>query len=335
VQVIMAIQKCYLHLNHAIFLLLLKSNELISYGIRNGCVLPYPAHQELDLTIQSFCIMVCDMNTLVMKFGGAAVANPRQFARIADIVLSRRQKYQRIVVVVSAMGDTTDELISLALQVNPEPPRREYDMLVSVGERISISLLAMALAAKQHQAVSFTGSQSGIITCHRHTDARIIDVRPNRLLPVLDNGQVAIVAGFQGVSRKGEITTLGRGGSDTSAVALAVALGATKVEFFKDVPGIFSCDPKENPQAQLLPRLSYDATLDILNKGAEVLQQRSVELARRNGVLLHVLSFQDFDLKTSIQAEESLGTLVGSPDTIRLNHFIYEEEYESPVHTND
>ena len=175
------------------------------------------------------------MKTLVMKFGGAAVATPQHFSKIADIILQRLKEYNRIAVVVSAMGDTTNQLISLATQVNDTPPRREYDMLVSVGERISISLLAMALAAKKHSAVSFTGSQSGIITCSNHSEARIVDVKPHRLLPVLDSGSVVIVAGFQGVSKQGEITTLGRGGSDTSAVALAIALGAIKVEFYKDV----------------------------------------------------------------------------------------------------
>lgn len=234
------------------------------------------------------------MSTLIMKFGGAAVASPNQFARIAEIILQRRQEYDRIAVVVSAMGDTTNQLISLANEVNGDPPRREYDMLVSVGERISISLLAMALAAKKHQAVSFTGSQSGIITCENHSDARIVDVRPHRLIPVLDSGSVVIVAGFQGVSRSGEITTLGRGGSDTSAVALGVALGAERVEFFKDVVGIFDKDPKQDSSARLFPELTYDKALEIVQKGARVLQPRSIELACKNGMPLHVMAFADF-----------------------------------------
>lgn len=229
-----------------------------------------------------------------MKFGGAAVATPQHFSKIADIVLQRRKEYSRIAVVVSAMGNTTNQLISLANEVNPDPPRREYDMLVSVGERISISLLAMALSAKNHQAVSFTGSQSGIITCGNHSDARIVDVRPYRLLPVLDAGSVAIVAGFQGVSRNGEITTLGRGGSDTSAVALAVALGAEKVDFYKDVPGVFSDDPKVDSNAQFFSELTYDQALAIIDKGAKILQARSVGLAQKNEMPLHVMSFDDF-----------------------------------------
>lgn len=246
------------------------------------------------------------MDTLVMKFGGSAVATPGHFARVAEVVLQRRSAYRRLVVVVSAMGDTTDQLISLAHQVNASPPKREYDMLISVGERISISLLAMALEAKGlRQAVSLTGSQSGIITCGRHSDARIIDVRPRRLLSVLDSGAIAIVAGFQGVSAQGEITTLGRGGSDTSAVALAAALGAKKVEFFKDVNGVYTDDPKTHPHASLLPQLSYESAQQIIARGADVLHSRSVSLAHKNGILLHVRSFLD------LKAESNSGTIVG------------------------
>lgn len=240
------------------------------------------------------------------------MATPQHFSRIADIVMHRRQDYSRIAVVVSAMGDTTNQLISLAKEVNQDPPRREYDMLVSVGERISISLLAMALAAKDHQAVSFTGSQSGIITCGNHSDARIVDVRPHRLIPVLDSGSVVIVAGFQGVSRFGEITTLGRGGSDTSAVALALALGASKVEFFKDVPGIFACDPKHDPKAKFFSELTYADALAIIEKGAKVLQARSVELASKNRMPLHVLSFDEF--KPGVPS----GSLIGGHQSERV-----------------
>lgn len=260
------------------------------------------------------------MDTLVMKFGGVAVATPEHFSHIANIILERLQHYRRITVVVSAMGNTTDQLISLAQQVNPDPPRREYDMLVSVGERISISLLAMALAAKNHRAVSFTGSQSGIITCGRHSDARIVDVRPHRLLPILDSGSVAIVAGFQGVSRHGEITTLGRGGSDTSAVALGVALKAAKVEFFKDVPGIFPVDPKKDPSATYHPRLSYEQALAIILQGAKVLQARSVQLAARNSMPLHIRSFQEFS--SGIEA----GTVIEDFNRVLSEQAIYEDD---------
>lgn len=235
------------------------------------------------------------MKTLVMKFGGAAVATPQHFSRIADIIIQRRCDYPRLAVVISAMGNTTDQLIALAHAVNPSPPKREYDMLISVGERVSISLLAMALEAKGlHQAISFTGSQSGIITCQQHSEARIVDVRPRRLLEALDVGAVAIVAGFQGVSVQGEITTLGRGGSDTSAVALAAALGADKVEFFKDVDGLYPEDPKLHSKGEILPELTYEEALQIINKGADVLQARSVALAQRNGIILHVRSFINF-----------------------------------------
>lgn len=230
-----------------------------------------------------------------MKFGGASVATPQHFERIAHIIAQRRQQYRNIAIVVSAMGDTTNQLIALARQVNEDPPRREYDMLVSVGERISISLLAMALATKQLRAVSFTGSQSGIITCEQHSDAKIIDVRPQRLLPVLESGAVIIVAGFQGVSRSGNITTLGRGGSDTSAVALAVALKAERVEFFKDVPGVFSMDPKKHPTAPMFEQLSYKEAFDLASNGAKVLHTRSIQLAWKNQMPLHVRSFETFD----------------------------------------
>jgi len=231
--------------------------------------------------------------TLVMKFGGASVASPEHFARIAQIIIDRKKHYPRIAIVISAMGNTTNQLIALAKQVNPDPPRREFDMLVTVGERISISLLAMALSGAGCEAVSFTGSQSGIITCTQHSEARIIDVRPHRILPVLALGKVAIIAGFQGVSTVGEITTLGRGGSDTSAVALGIALKAEKVEFFKDVPGVFSEDPKINSAANMYTFLSYQDALDIVLKGAKVLHARSIELASKNKLPLHVLTFND------------------------------------------
>lgn len=258
------------------------------------------------------------MKTLVMKFGGAAVATPQHFSRIAEIILHRKREFPRIVVVVSAMGDTTNQLISLATQVNPKPPTREYDMLVSVGERISISLLAMALAAKAHHAVSFTGSQSGIITCGKHSEARIVDVRPHRLLPVLDSGSVAIVAGFQGVSREGEITTLGRGGSDTTAVALGITLKAEKVEFFKDVAGIYTSDPKICPEAELHKQLTYNQAYDLANQGAKVLCGRSIELAKRNGIVLHVQSFDEN------VANGCTGTLISDEKSCRLCPPAYE-----------
>jgi aspartate kinase len=243
---------------------------------------------------------------LVMKFGGASVKTTRSFLKIAKIIKERSLCEKKIVVVVSAMGNTTDKLLELARKVHPNPPSREQDMLVSVGERISISLLSMALANVGIDAVSFTGSQSGVITCENHTDARIVDVKPKRLVEALNLGRIAIVAGFQGVSRKGEITTLGRGGSDTSAVALAVALDAPVVEFYKDVPGIFEADPKKDPKAKVFSQLSYADALQLSKQGAKVLHSRSIELAEKNGVQLSVRSFQN---------PKGAGTLVGSEST--------------------
>ena len=262
--------------------------------------------------------MSCNQDTIVMKFGGASVATPEHFARIADIILLRMRSFRRVVIVISAMGDTTNQLIELAKKVNPEPPRREYDMLVTVGERISISLLAMALARKKQEAVSFTGSQSGIITCNRHSNARIVNVKPYRLFPVLEKEQVAIVAGFQGVSAEGEITTLGRGGSDTTAVALGAALGAAKVEFFKDVPGVFTEDPKKCLQAELCTTLTYEGAMKIINQGAKILHDRCVEMARQNSIPLHVRSFCDFDPGVS------QGTLISDEKISKPLHPIYE-----------
>ncbi len=251
-----------------------------------------------------------------MKFGGASVSKTESFLKIADLIIEKSKLHKKIAVVVSAMGNTTDQLLDLAKQVHPNPPAREQDMLVSVGERISISLLAMALSLKHKEAVSFTGSQSGILTCSDHSNAKIVDVRPNRLHPVLNKGQIAIVAGFQGVSRQGEITTLGRGGSDTTAVALGVALGAPKVEFYKDVPGIFNEDPKKDPNATLFKEMTYQEALQIAEKGGKVLHQRCIELAMKNGVQLSVLSFDNPSVG---------GTLVGA-SAKRGSENYYEDE---------
>jgi aspartate kinase len=257
------------------------------------------------------------MSTLVMKFGGAAVATPEQFAHIANLIIARRAEYSRIVVVVSAMGGTTDQLIQLAKQVHPEPPQREYDMLISVGERISMSLLAMALCLKNQEAVSFTGSQSGIITCQSHSQAHIIDVRPQRIESSLKQGKIVIVAGFQGVSLDKEITTLGRGGSDTSAVALGIALKAPTVEFFKDVPGIFNDDPKQNAYAVCYSHLSYQAALDIVEQGAKILHARAIHLAANNGLPLHVRSFMPSHHNHS-------GTIIFEKEKKRVEIPLYE-----------
>jgi aspartate kinase len=235
-------------------------------------------------------------DTIILKFGGAAVANTEQFSKIAEIILKKSDSF-RVIVVVSAMGDTTDQLLSLAKQVHPCPPPREQDMLVSVGERISISLLAMALHHKNKEAISFTGSQSGIITSSKHSEAQIVEVRPHRILKALDEEKIVIVAGFQGVSKEGEITTLGRGGSDTTAVALGVALGASLVEFYKDVEGVYSADPKKDPQARLFPALTFSQAIEIVEKGAKILHSRCIRLAEKNGLPLQVISFYDPEMK--------------------------------------
>lgn len=253
--------------------------------------------------------------TLIMKFGGASVQTPKHFSNIADIIIRRSLEYPRIVVVVSAMGGMTDHLISLANEVHPSPPRREYDMLVSAGERISISLLAMALAKKNKEAMSFTGSQSGIITSDDHTEAKIIDVKPSRLFASLEEGKIVIVAGFQGVSRQKEITTLGRGGSDTTAVALGIALEAD-VEFYKDVKGIYSSDPKKDPLAKYYQTLTHEEALKIvIESGGKVLHPRALTLASKNNLPLKIHSFED---------QISVGTLVATFLESKCCHSIYE-----------
>ncbi len=257
------------------------------------------------------------MSVLVMKFGGAAVATPQHFSQIADLIIARRQEFAKIVVVVSAMGKTTDQLIQLAQEVHPHPPQREYDMLISVGERISMSLLAMALCRKNQAAVSFTGSQAGIVTTPDHANAQILDVRPHRVMDNLEQGKIVIIAGFQGVSEAKEITTLGRGGSDTTAVALGVALGAQKVEFYKDVPGVFDQDPKQNECAHFYPHLNYQAALDIVNQGARILHPRAIQLAAKNYLLLHVRSFMPLH-------QDHSGTLIFDETTSQVNRPLYE-----------
>eukprot|EP00741_Cyanophora_paradoxa_P022157 tig00021435_g21389.t1 len=231
---------------------------------------------------------------VVLKFGGASVATLEQFQRIADIVISKLSTFERVAVVISAMAGETDRLIGLAKSVNAASPQREVDMLISTGERISCSLLAMALQGKGQRALSFTGSQAGIITDEVHNSANILEVRPIRILKHMNDGEVAVVAGFQGVSIQGEITTLGRGGSDTSAVALAIALGASHVEFYKDVKGVYSADPKKDKGAVFYSHLPFDKAAEMMEAGAKVLHSRAVRLAEANGLPLHVLSFETY-----------------------------------------
>jgi aspartate kinase len=228
---------------------------------------------------------------VVQKYGGSSVADADGIKRVAQRIVVTRKAGHSVVVVVSAMGDSTDELHNLARQVSPLPPARELDMLLTSGERISMALLAMAIANLGLSARSFTGSQAGVITDDVHGKARIIDVTPGRISGALADGAIPIVAGFQGVSATGkDITTLGRGGSDTTAVALAAALNADVCEIYTDVDGIFTADPRIVPTARRIPAIKYEEMLEMAASGAKVLQLRCVEYARRYGVPIHVRS---------------------------------------------
>lgn len=226
----------------------------------------------------------------VLKFGGTSVETPVHVLAVARRILTYRESGDRILVVVSAMGQSTDELVHLAHRVCRTPPRRELDMLLTAGERISMALLAMALQSQGCPAISFTGSQSGIVTDSRHNDARIHSVRPFRIEQELDRGKVVIVAGFQGVSPEKEVTTLGRGGSDTTAVALAIRFGAERCEIYTDVDGVLSADPRVVSGARLLPEVSHDAMVTCSHFGGRVLYRRAVLLARKYRLPLVVRS---------------------------------------------
>jgi aspartate kinase len=228
---------------------------------------------------------------VVQKYGGSSVADAERIKRVAERIVAARKAGNEVVVVVSAMGDTTDELIDLAHQVSPLPPGRELDMLLTAGERISMALLAMAIHNLGYEARSYTGSQAGVLTTSAHGRARIIDVTPGRLRSALDEGNVAIVAGFQGVAQDTkDITTLGRGGSDTTAVALAAALGADVCEIYTDVDGVFTADPRIVPNARHIKHITYEEMLELAACGAKVLMLRCVEYARRSGIPIHVRS---------------------------------------------
>jgi len=241
---------------------------------------------------------------LVRKYGGSSLATVERLKEVARDLRGARDRGHQLVVVVSAMGDTTDELLAMARQTSREPPRRELDMLLSVGERITASLLAMAMADAGVPALSLTGSQCGIITDTSHSDARILEVRGDRVREALARGQAVVVAGFQGVSLAKEITTLGRGGSDTTAVALAAALGAVRCEILKDVDGVMTADPARVPDARLLEHLTWEQMEKIAASGCGVVHLRAVEYAARHGVTLVVRSsFHDHP-----------GTVIGAPD---------------------
>ena len=231
------------------------------------------------------------MGLIVQKYGGSSVATAERIKRVAERIVATRKAGDDVVVVVSAMGDTTDELIDLAHQVSPLPPGRELDMLLTAGERISMALLAMAIHNLGYEARSYTGSQAGVITTSSHGKARIIDVTPGRIKGALDEGAIAIVAGFQGVAQDTkDITTLGRGGSDTTAVALAAALQADVCEIYTDVDGVFTADPRIVPNARHIKQITYEEMLELAACGAKVLMLRCVEYARRFGIPIHVRS---------------------------------------------
>ncbi|MEU3047322.1 MULTISPECIES: aspartate kinase [unclassified Streptomyces] len=231
------------------------------------------------------------MGLVVQKYGGSSVADAEGIKRVAKRIVDAKRNGHQVVVVVSAMGDTTDELIDLAGQVSPIPAGREFDMLLTAGERISMALLAMAIKNLGHEAQSFTGSQAGVITDSVHNKARIIDVTPGRIRTALDEGNIAIVAGFQGVSQdKKDITTLGRGGSDTTAVALAAALDAEVCEIYTDVDGVFTADPRVVKKAKKIDWISFEDMLELAASGSKVLLHRCVEYARRYNIPIHVRS---------------------------------------------
>jgi aspartate kinase len=250
-------------------------------------------------------------NLVVKKFGGTSVGDTEKIKDVARRLVEAHEAGQRVVGVLSAMGDTTDDLIRLAHEVSPHPHPREYDMLVSVGERISNALCAMAIHDLGHEAISLTGSQAGILTDTSHGKAKIVEVRAARIHSALDDEKIVLVAGFQGVSSEHEVTTLGRGGSDATAVALAAALGGA-CEIFTDVEGVFTADPRLVPDALKLPRLSYEEMLEMAATGARVMMARSIEIARRYGVPLHVRS-------TFTDAE---GTWIGEEDQLLLEKAI-------------
>jgi aspartate kinase len=241
---------------------------------------------------------------VVQKYGGTSVGDADRIRAVADHVARTRRAGDDVVVVVSAMGRTTDDLLRLAAEVSSVHPPRELDMLVTVGERISTSLLCMALADRGVEATSYTGSQAGIITSTEHTKAKILDIRPDRLTEALALGHVPVVAGFQGVSTDRDVTTLGRGAGDLSAVAIAGALDAEVCEIYTDVTGVFSADPRVVPTARRLSRLSFDEMLEIAASGGRVLMLRSVEYAKRHGIPLHVRSSFTWEPGTWIVEEE-------------------------------
>ena len=245
------------------------------------------------------------MALVVQKYGGTSVGDAERIRAVAEHVAQTRERGDQVVVVVSAMGKFTDELIALANAISPVRPPREMDMLLTAGERISMALVSMALGAQGVQSASFTGSQAGIITDNDHTKAKILEMRPDRIIEALEQGLVPVVAGFQGVSTDRDITTLGRGGSDVTAVALASALKADRCEIYTDVTGVFTADPRVVPSARRIPKVSFDEMMEMAATGGRVLMLRSVEFASRHKVPLHVRSSFTWEPGTWIVEEET------------------------------
>ena len=247
---------------------------------------------------------------IVQKYGGSSVADIESVKRVARRIIETKKKGNDVAVVVSAMGDTTDELIDQATAIDSNPPAREMDMLMTAGERISMSLLAMAIHAQGEKAHSFTGQQAGFLTDTRYGAAHIRDVKPERVANALKAGEVGIVAGFQGINNIGDATTLGRGGSDTSAVALAVALKADVCEIYTDVDGVFTADPRIVPTARRIPSISYEAMMEMAASGSKVLALRCVEYAQRFSMPIHVRSSFSHRPGTLVLSEKaSLGSI--------------------------
>ena len=270
---------------------------------------------------------------VVMKFGGTSVADPEKIRRVAARLVATRRAGSRVVAVVSAMGYHTDELLALARQVSPEPKPRELDMLISVGERISCALVAMAISDLGTDAVSLTGSQAGIVTDTAHGKAKIVEVKAHRIHRALDDDRIVLVAGFQGVSTEYDVTTLGRGGSDTTAVALAAALGADACEIYTDVDGVFTADPRVVAKARKLHAVSYEEMLELAASGAKVLALRSVEFARNHGVMVHVRSTFTDEPGTWIREEDErmLEKALISGVTHTVEEAVYEVDGVRPA----
>ena len=272
-------------------------------------------------------------STVVMKFGGTSVADPEKIRRVAARLVDTKRAGVRVVAVVSAMGYHTDELLDLAHQVSLRPKPRELDMLISVGERISCALVAMAISDLGTDAISLTGSQAGIVTDTVHGKAKIVEVKAHRIHQELDGERIVLVAGFQGVSTEYDVTTLGRGGSDTTAVALAAALGADACEIYTDVDGVFTADPRLVPDAQKLHAVSYEEMLEMAASGAKVLQLRSVEFARNHGVKVHVRSTFTDEPGTWIREEDErmLEKALISGVTHTVDELVYEVDGVRPA----